>query len=142
VKGVGSRGSASIEFVVVAMAVFVPILALTVSVSSIQSAQFAVAAVARQGVRAVALSPTLARGNNRVSAINKLVREDFGVDTKSTWKLTCSANPCLTRGGLVRLTVSANVPIAMVPALPGLTLPPSVRVSSTATHVIPVAAGR
>ncbi len=140
--GAKHRGSASVEFVIVAISVFVPLIALTVTVSEIQSAQFATAAVARQGVRAYALSPSSAVGGRRVSAISKLTREDFGVDAKSAWKLACSANPGLTRGGLIRLTVSSEVPIAMVPMLPGLTVPPTVRVSATATHIVPVVSGR
>lgn len=125
-----------------AVSVFLPLIALTVTVSTIQSAQFATAAVARQGVRAFALSPNPAVGGQRISAISQLVRDDFGVDASNTWTLACSANPCLTRGGFVRLTVTSSIPIAMVPALPGLTVPPSVRVTATATHVVPLAPGR
>lgn len=136
------RGSASVEFVVVAVSVFLPLIALTVTVSEIQSAQFATAGVARQGVRAFALSPNPAVGGQRISEISQLVSEDFGVDATHTWTLACSANQCLTRGGLVRLTVTSLVPVAMVPALPGLTVPPSVRVSATATHVVPLVPGR
>lgn len=136
------RGSASIEFVIVAVAIFLPVLALTVTVSTIQTAQFAVAAIARQGVRALALSTTPTVGAQRIVAIDRLVREDFGVSASSAWAIRCSLNPCLTRGGLVRLTVSADIPIAMIPVVPGIGLPPKVRVESTATHTVPIVAVR
>jgi hypothetical protein len=136
------RGSASIEFVVVAVTIFLPILALTVSASTIQTAQFAVAAIARQGVRVYALSATPTSGAQRIVALDRLVREDFGMSASSTWSMRCSLNPCLSRGGLIRLTVSADIPIAMIPVLPGIVLPPSVRVESTATHAVPMGAVR
>jgi hypothetical protein len=135
---ISQRGSASIEFVVVAVAVFLPLLALAVTVSSIQTSQFAVAVVARQGVRAFALSPSESIGQRRIAAINQLVRDDFSVDSQVSWTFNCSTRLCHARGGLVRVTVTTAVPIAMIPALPGLTLPPSVRISSTATHVVPL----
>jgi hypothetical protein len=135
---ISQRGSASIEFVIVAVAVFLPLLALAVTVSSIQTSQFAVAVVARQGVRAFALSPSEMVGQRRIAAINQLVRDDFGVDSQVSWAINCSTRPCHSRGGLVRVTVNAAVPIAMIPVLPGLTLPPGVRISSTATHIVPL----
>lgn len=132
------RGSASLEFVVVALAVLIPVLALTVSTSAIQRAQFAVTEIARQGVRAVALAPSDAAGARALRRIARLTLTDFGIHAAPRFAISCSHTPCRTQGALIRVTTTIPVPLVMVPALPGLTTPSTVPVSAVATHRAPL----
>lgn len=134
----GQRGSASLEFVIVALAVLVPIAALTVSVSSIQRVQFAVTEISRQGVRAFALAPTNASGNRTVRRIARVVLADLGIRETARFTVTCVPSDCRSQGSLIRLATTVTVPLAMVPALPGLDLNPRVPVSASATHRAPL----
>ncbi len=132
------RGSASLEFTVIALGVLIPILAVTVSISTIQRAQFAVTEIARQGVRAVALAPTAAAGNRAVRRIARLTLADFGIRQSPRFEVTCVPVQCREQGSLIRLTTSVTIPLAMVPALPGLDLVTRIPVTATATHRAPL----
>lgn len=132
------RGSASLEFVVVALAVLIPVLALTVSTSAIQRAQFAATEIARQGVRAVALAPSDAAGARALRRIARLTLSDFGIDAVPKLVIVCSRTPCRVQGSLIRVTTTIPTPLAMVPALPGLKTLSTIPISAVATHRAPL----
>lgn len=132
------RGSASLEFVVVALGVLLPVLAITVSTSAIQRAQFAVTEIARQGVRAAALSPSNRSAERVVARIARLTLEDFTIDGTARLRISCEPASCRAQGALVRVTASITVPLAMIPALPGLDVLTRIPVTATATHRAPL----
>lgn len=132
------RGSASLEFTVIAVGVLIPILAVTVSTSTIQRAQFAVTEISRQGVRAVALAPTTNAGNRAVRRIARLTLSDFGIQETPRFAITCVPTQCRAHGALIRLTTTVTIPLAMIPALPGLDRVTRIPVSATATHRAPL----
>ncbi|MEN9740215.1 MAG: hypothetical protein RLZ72_481 [Actinomycetota bacterium] len=132
------RGSASLEFIVVALGVLVPVLAVTVSVSAIQAAQFAMAETARQGVRAFVLAPSDAAGRRAIRRIAALTIADFGLHGTTRFTVACSATPCRTQGGIVRVTTTLNVSLAMIPALPGLERLTTVPITATASQRAPL----
>ena len=134
----GERGSASLEFVVIALGVLIPILAVTVSVSDIQRAQFATVQIARQGVRAIALAPTVTAGEKVAKRVAALVQSDLGVSGTPRLAVSCEPRPCGTIGSLYRLTVTLRVTLPMIPALPGLDVASRLPVSATATHRAPL----
>ena len=131
---VDDRGNASIEFLVAAIGLLVPVVALTVTTSEISSATFAATASARQGVRAFTLAETVPSGYTAIATITDLAVADHGL-AESEWRieLDCSARSCRQRGSLVSLRVSIDVPLRFLPALPGIDRPPSVTVSRSAT---------
>lgn len=134
------RGSASIEFIVLALAVLVPVLAITVSTSSIQRAQFAATEISRQGVRALSLSPSTAAGSVTARRNAALILADLGVAGKASYVMSCVPATC-GAGALVRLTTTLTVPLVMIPALPKLRIAPRVTVTSTATERRPMGVG-
>ena len=134
------RGSASIEFVVLALGVLIPVLAITVSTSTIQRAEFAATEISRQGVRAVALAPTTAAGSVTVRRIASLTLADLGVTGKSKYAVSCVPASCAA-GSLVRLATTLTVPLVMIPALPKLRIAPTVTLTSTATQRRPMGIG-
>ena len=133
------RGSASLEFVIVALGVLIPVLAITVSTSAVQSAQFAVAEISRQGVRAYALASSNSVGSRTVRRIARWAMEDFGIPGTARVAVTCVPAHCRTHGALVTMTTTINVSLPMVPALPGLDVLRRIPVSATAHHRAPLA---
>lgn len=132
------RGSASLEFTIVALGVLFPLVALTVSTTSLQRAQFAATEIARQGVRAVALAPTLSEGKRAVKRISQLALEDFGISDTTRFVVACEPASCRTRGSLIRLTVIVPTSLVMIPALPWIDVPNRIPVTATATHRAPL----
>lgn len=132
------RGSASLEFVVIALGVLLPILAVTVSASDIQRAQFATVQIARQGVRSIALAPTVAAGERVAKRVAALVQSDLGVTGTPRLAVSCEPRPCGARGSLYRLTVTIRVTLPMIPALPGLDVASRIPISASATHRVPL----
>ena len=128
------QGSASLEFIFASVALLVPLVALSVTTSDIASATFAATTASRQGVRAFTRSESVAQGSVNLAAITGLAMEDHGM-TGGDWKvdIDCSARSCRQRGSIVRVTVSIEVPLRFIPALPGITTAPTVTVSRSST---------
>jgi hypothetical protein len=126
------RGSASLEFVVVALGVLVPVIAITVSTSAIQSAQLAATEISRQGVRALVLAPTTVAGSRTVRRIARLTMGDFGIPGTAKVAVTCTPANCRAQGALVRLTTTVTVALPMIPALPGIDVLRRIPVTATA----------
>lgn len=128
------HGSASLEFIVAAIALFVPLVALTVTTSEIATANFAATSASRQGVLAWSRSETVSAGLSRVAAVTELALTDHGLgDVAARWEFDCEPARCHRRGTLVRLTVHLDIPLRFIPALPGISIPSTVTVSRSAT---------
>lgn len=128
------RGNASLEFLIAAVGLLVPVIALTVTTSEIASATFAATVSARQGVRAFTLADSVHAGQAAIANITDLAVIDHGLSDVN-WRITldCSGRSCRQRGSLVSLAVSIDVPLRFIPVLPGIDIAPTVTVSRTAT---------
>ncbi|MGY1839024.1 MULTISPECIES: hypothetical protein [unclassified Modestobacter] len=67
-QGDGERGSAIVEFVFVALVVFLPLVYVIAGFSAVQRGVFAANAAAREAGRALATAPDLATGQARAEA--------------------------------------------------------------------------
>lgn len=132
------RGSASLEFIVVALGVLVPILAVTVSTAALQNAQFAATEISRQGVRAFAQAPTVVTGKATVRRIARLTMSDFGIPGTARIAVSCVPTNCRAQGALSRLTTTVTVTLPIVPALPGLDVLRRIPINATAHHRTPL----
>lgn len=128
------RGSASVEFIVAAVGLLVPLVALTVTTSEIAAATFAATSSARQGVREFTRADTVTTGVERIQAITALAVSDHGM-SDARWRidLDCSGRTCRQRGSRVTLQISIEVPLRFIPTFPGIDVAPNVTVSRTAT---------
>jgi len=128
------RGSASVEFIVAAVGLLVPLVALTVTTSEIAAATFAATSSARQGARAFTRADTVSMGVERISEITDLAVSDHGLsDARWHVELDCSGRTCRQRGSRVVVEISIDVPLRFIPTLPGIDVAPSVTVSRSAT---------
>jgi Flp pilus assembly protein TadG len=78
--GDGERGSAIVEFVVVALVVFVPLVYLVAGFSAVQRGVFAATAAAREAGRALATAPDVGSGVARAERAAQLAVADQAVD--------------------------------------------------------------
>jgi Flp pilus assembly protein TadG len=109
------NGSAVIEFVVLALPLYVPFaLYLGVIHSQSQSA-FDAHNLARQAARAFITSPsealTQARVDTVVQAFSSEVLAKHGITAKPVLSVQCGANPCLTPDAEVKVTVTLADPL-------------------------------
>ncbi|WP_369130156.1 hypothetical protein [Modestobacter roseus] len=77
--GDGERGSAIVEFVFVALVVFLPLIYVIAGFSAVQRGVFAANAAAREAGRALATAPDLATGQARAEAAVAVAVEDQSV---------------------------------------------------------------
>ncbi len=78
--GDGERGSALVEFVFIALVVFVPLIYIVAGFSAVQRGVFASTAAAREAGRAIGTAPDAATGRERALRAAQLAVEDQSVD--------------------------------------------------------------
>jgi Flp pilus assembly protein TadG len=76
----GEDGSALVEFVFIALVVFVPLIYIVAGFSAVQRGIFASTAAAREAGRAIATAPDLLTGQERALRAAELAVEDQSVD--------------------------------------------------------------
>lgn len=137
---VGRRdgGSAVVEFVTVGVLMLVPVVYLVVAVAGVQAAAFATESGAREAARVIVSSEDETESGARALAAVGWALRDQGIDTDpaDAVRVTCAADPCLTPGADVSVTVSVQVPLPAVPAGVSRVVPLSVPVSATHTQVV------
>ena len=76
----GERGSALVEFVFVALVVFVPLVYIVAGFSAVQRGVFASTTAAREAGRAIGTAPDVATGLERAEVAARIAVEDQSVD--------------------------------------------------------------
>ena len=119
------RGSALVEFVFIALVVFVPLVYLVAGFSAVQRGVFASTAAAREAGRALGTAPDLATGQARAQRAVQLAVEDQSVDATdvqlryapagSGCDAAGSYTPTLTPGEKFSVCVTVTVRIPLLP---------------------------
>lgn len=137
-------GSASIEFLTVALLLLVPTVYLVLALASIQSASFAVEGAARQASRVFVQAPTLGEAQAAAERAIVVTLADYGLEAAAA-QVTVSCRPdpgdCLSRRGFVTVTISTVAPLPLFPAVLETDLPVGVPIDSTATEQVSRFAG-
>ncbi len=131
-------GSAVVEFVTIGVLMLVPVVYLVVAVAGVQAAAFATESAAREAARIVVTGTDEEQSRQRVVAAVGWALRDQGIaaDPSEAVQVRCSAQPCLTPGGDVTVTVAVDVPLPAVPAVVSRAVPLVVPVSATHTQVV------
>lgn len=134
----GDQGSAVVEFVTIGVLMLVPVVYLVVAVAAVQAAAFATESAAREGARIVVTTPDEQASRDRVVAAVGWALRDQGIqaDPASVTRVVCSAQPCLTPGADVTVTVSVDVPLPALPVGLDELVPLVVPVSASHTQVV------
>jgi Flp pilus assembly pilin Flp len=119
------RGSALVEFVFIAVVVFVPLVYLIAGFSAVQRGVFASTAAAREAGRALGTAPDLATGQARAERAAQLAVEDQSVDATDVRLAYAppgadcvaagSYQPTLTPGEKFSVCVTVTVRIPLLP---------------------------
>lgn len=130
-------GSASLEFITAGMLLLLPIVYLVLTLSTVQAGAFAVEGAARQAARVYVQSGSPGEANAAAARAIEFALADYGLDTSNVEvRVSCSANPCLTRREFVTVTVTTTVTLPLVPPVLDLDVPLSIPLSSTATQQV------
>jgi Flp pilus assembly protein TadG len=112
----GEEGSATVEFVLLAALLLIPVIYFLMLTSQIQSAAYASVAAADQAAKAVVTAPDEASGTGRADAIVALTLRDYGLDSgMAQSRVSCSGPRCLEPGSSVSVEVSIRVPVPLLP---------------------------
>ena len=94
------RGSALVEFVFIALVVFVPLIYIVAGFSAVQRGVFASTAAAREAGRAIGTAPDPLTGHERALRAAQLAVEDQSIDaTDALVTYAAAGADCQTAGG-------------------------------------------
>lgn len=108
------RGNAIVEFVAVIALLLVPAIIATTALSTLLSAKNAAASAARNAARVYVRSESSPTGRTRATAIARLAFADRGINAEPRITFRCTRDPCLSPGGYVDVTMSADVALPLV----------------------------
>lgn len=94
------RGSASVEFVLWVLPLFLPLVIVIGQVSEIASSKMEAMQLARTALRAFVSAPNTATGHLRVQQVLSL-----SPGTKMSYNLGCAMKPCIRPNNFVQLTL-------------------------------------
>ncbi len=103
-------GSATVEFVALAIPLFIPIFIYLNSFASISGNEAVIRTLAREGVRAYAASDTDHAGRATSQQAVQLIAHHLGLTQNEINSLTvsyeCSRMPCLSANSRIRLSIT------------------------------------
>ncbi|HTY73338.1 MAG TPA: pilus assembly protein [Actinomycetes bacterium] len=114
----GERGSATIEFTFLSVLLLVPLVYVVLSVSQVQRNAYAAAEAARDAGRAYVRADSAQEGERAAYAAARLAFRDQGLELPAdAVAISCSADPCLTPGSRVVVSIRVRAVLPGVPAL-------------------------
>ena len=106
----GESGSAIVEFVALAIPLFIPIFIYLNNFASVSGNEAIVRTLAREGLRAYVVSDSDHAGREVSAQTLSIIASQLGLTSGEIATLSaryeCSENPCLSSRGRIRLTVS------------------------------------
>ena len=125
------RGSAVVEFVVLAVLMLVPLVYLVLTMARVQAASYAVSQAAREAGRAFVTAPSGDTAAARAHAAARIAFLDHSMEDAGRLAVACDGAPCLRPDGRVETTATVRVPLPLVPAFARRAVPLSVPVSAS-----------
>jgi hypothetical protein len=134
---VDQQGSAIIEFLVIGVALLIPVVYLALAAATIQAAAFASQQAVREAARAFSSSDTVIEGRRLAVAAARLAFADHDLTLPpDALKVTCSGGPCLAPGSAIDVTIAWSAPLPWLPERLWDAMDTGVRVE--AVHRVPV----
>jgi len=133
------RGSAALEFITAGLLLLVPLVYLVLALSAVQAGAMAVEGAARHAARVFVTGHDAVDAKNRAITAVEFALADHGLDAdRAAVTVTCTPEPtrCLTRRGLVTVTVQLVVPMPLVPTVFAGNFAIAVPVNATSTQQV------
>lgn len=112
------EGSALVEFTFLGVLLLVPLTYVLLTALAVQRAAYAVTAAAREAGRSYVSATDGAAATHRARAAAAVAAHDAGLPEFAV-AVACEADPCLTPGASVGVTVTASVALPFVPDVLG-----------------------
>ena len=132
-------GSAALEFITAGFLLLIPLVYLVLAMAAIQGGALSVEGASRQAARVFVQAGDEGTAQARAQTAVNFALHDFGLGSVPTAvKISCRPNPaaCLTRRGFVTVTVTASVPLPLLPNVLSLKTPLAVPMSATSTEQV------
>lgn len=130
-------GTAVIEFVWLAVLLLVPLIYLVLCLARLQAGSYAVTQAARESARAFVTAKDDPSARARSQAAADIAFADQGFTGGGSLSVTCSSSPCLSPGESVTTQAAVSVPLPLVPAFLGDSVPLQIPVSATQVAPVP-----
>jgi hypothetical protein len=133
------EGSAALEFVTAGFLLLIPLVYLVLAMAAIQGGALSVEGASRQAARVFVQAGDAGSARVRAQTAIDFALDDFGLGkAPSTVTISCRPDPavCLTRRGFVTITVTASVPLPLVPNVLALKTPLSIPMRATSTEQV------
>ncbi len=127
------RGSAVVEFVVLAVLMLIPLVYLVMMLARVQAGSYAVSQAAREAGRAYVTADAGELAGARAAAAARIAFLDHSFEATGRLTIACDGSPCLRPDGHVQTTATVRVPLPLVPSFVREVIPLSVPV--TASHL-------
>jgi Flp pilus assembly protein TadG len=112
------EGTATIEFTFLSVLLLVPLVYVVLSASQVQRTAYAASEAARDAGRAYVRADTAEDGERQAYAAARLAFRDQGLELDAdAVRITCSADPCLTPGARVTVSIRTQAALPGVPAI-------------------------
>lgn len=132
------RGSAAVEFVFLVTILLIPVIYLILVLGQMQAGAYAVVEIADQTAKILASSPDSIEARARAEQTMVLAAADYGFSTQqASLQVSCSAPDCVSAGSYLSVTISLQVPLPLVPMLPGVNTT-AATVQAQATQLVSV----
>lgn len=131
-------GSASLEFITAGMILLVPLVYLVLALSALQGGALAVEGAARQAARVYVQSPDEVTAHERAQRAVVFALSDYGLNAADAEvQIECAgASHCLTRQGLVTITVRIGIALPLAPDWLALSQSAIVPMTATSTQIV------
>ena len=125
------RGSAVVEFVVLAVLMLSPLVYLVMMLARVQAGSYAVSQAAREAGRAYVTAEAGDQAAGRAEAAARIAFLDHSFEESGRLTIACDGIPCLRPDGHVETTATVRVPLPLVPSFVRDVIPLSVPVSAS-----------
>ena len=113
----GDSGSAIVEFLIIGVAVLVPMVYIVQCAMTVQAAALATTQAVREAGRAFSTSATEIQGRQRAVIAGRLAFADQGMTLPpDALRIACPDGPCLAPGSVADITLDWQVPLPWLPA--------------------------
>lgn len=129
-------GSAVVEFIFLGTLLLIPVVYLVLAVGSLQGGSFASVGAADQAAKVFVAADSAEQGRQRAEHAAMLAATDHGFsESDVTMEINCTDGGCLEPGSMATVQVSIEVPMPLIPTMPGLDLS-AATVDASATEIV------
>lgn len=131
------EGSASLEFITAGLILLVPLVYLILAMAALQGSSLALEGAARHAARVYVQAPSESAALVRVNRVVQFAMADYALHATPSVRIDCAgAGSCLTRQGLVTVTISTTVPMPLVPRFLGGAGAAGIPIEASATQTV------